>query len=423
MTARAPHVRIVHGFGLDIASARSARIDVTDDGVLEVRRPGHDPVVVASAADVTQVVWLDAERTTRVFATGWQQVTNRLFGWWLGRRGAGSLAGSAPPWMGSGACVVLTAGGPVASWLVDEVTPGDGDASQRRTTSGSVALARGLGLTLEAATESDTIRPADVRRVWLRRSTTPRWLSPLAELSAIGSLLLAVASWSIAGNALAAVLAPLSLVLGAWVVAANVLLRRRALSLIGTPPVPEGRTVCRPAGLDASDPQQLQIGADDVVVVDGDGGETWLPGPALGGVATIMVLESATTFLDSRHAVLHGRAGWRLAADEAGRGQLERACREVGIEPDVVSAPARSSGALNVHLGPGLGMGDLGPLGPYFLGFTPFALVPGGLVAAQDVPWLGWTVVVGAVAMLAGRAWCWWSLRGWRRSVLRRETS
>ncbi|MET1038028.1 MAG: hypothetical protein ABW075_07120 [Aeromicrobium sp.] len=420
MTPPLPEVRVVHGFGLDIEAARTTRVRVDDQGDLVVARPGGAARVVASAADVRQVVWLDGPETARIFGSPLTRLFLRV-----NRRAAAVSADGVPIWLASGSCVVLTDRGPVVSWLVDETAPGTGDASTRRQQSGSVALARGLGLTLEASPPGTAVDRRAVRRSAVRWTGARPWIGAASSVALLASLVLAALSWGGFDGDDVAVQAVLALVLVLPVAIATLVLRRRAMRLMTTPPDPADRGVHRPAPLADHDLAHLQLGPHDVVVVSGDGTETWLPGPAVvGGVARIQVVHDQLRMLDARDGLVDLVPTDRFAPDGPSCDALVAAASRAGITVDVLDPPpgvVASPRVSAVVASGGWHTGDISPLQVWLLGAAGLFVVVAGFATGQQHALLGPVVSAGGAVVVGNWVWGRWSLRRWIRSV-ERET-
>lgn len=421
MTSPVPEVRVVHGLGLDIEAARTSRIRVDGEGSLVISRPGSSPRIVA-AADVRHVVWLDGVATARIFAGPWTRLLLRV-----NRRSSPLGTDGVPIWMVSGSCVVLTDQGPVAAWLVDETAPAAGDASLKRQQSGSVAVARGLGLVLEPPAPDLALRRRAVRQVAVRGSRSSSWIATSASVAMLVALLLAARSWSGFDGDDVRVPAVLALVLALPVAVATLVLRRRAMRLMSVPPEPGSRAVYRPARQPEHELLQIQLGPHDVVAVAGDGSEVWLPGPAVaGGVTQIQVVLDQLRVLDAHDGLLQLLPTTRFAPDVASVEALRTAAARAGVTvetlvpPADVTAPRRASDVLRTG---GWETGDISPLQVWLLWAVGLFLVVAGLATGQQHPALGWVICVGGVLVAAAWAWNRWSLRRWVTSFERRETS
>lgn len=421
MTSPTPEVRVVHGFGLDIEAARATRIRIDGEGGLEVRRPRAPARRVASAAQVRSVLWLDGPETTRIFAGPATRLLLKV-----NRRLRSISDQGGPVWLASGSCVVLTDRGPVVAWLVDETAPGAGDSSVKRQQSGSVAIARGLGLTLEAAPREVEIAPREVRAVSVRWSGSRPWLVIVTTVAMLASLVLSARSWAgfdgddVTPSAIAA------LVLALPVSVLSLVLRRRALRLMSVPPPAEDRRVYRPRGHSDHDTVQLQLGVDDVVVVGSDGSEAWLAGPAVaGGVATIQVVHDQVRVLDAREGLLHTLQSARFAPDEPSCEALRTAGATVGIEVDVLVPPPGRAEPPSVHgvVVSGWQGGDVSVLYAWLMWAVGLFLVVGGFAVGQQHTVLGQGVSVGGAVVVVIWVWGRWSMRRWVRSVERGATS
>ncbi len=410
-------VRVPYGVGADIAVARSVRLRVGTDGELVVAGPGEERVA-APPGGVQEMVWLDGRATTRIlgspvsrFLTRRNPVLRRL-----------SVDG-VPLQHVSGLCVALGAAGPVAAWLVDETAPGSGDPSTKRRQSGSVALARALGLTLEAAPDDERLDPAAVRRVLVRSSTTSARTVLVVSVAVVVALLLSARS---VGGFDGDVVWPYAL--GALVLALPVALaalraRRRTLDLVSHPPEPSSRQVHRPAASSDATTTQVQLGREDVVVVPGDGSETWFAGPAVaGGVSVVQVVADRLVLVDARDEQLAMLPSGLFAPDDASVASLARAAEAAGVRVDVVAAPTgrREPPGDWFATGPTLQSGDLSPLQPWVMWLVAPLLLLGGLATVEDAPAVGYVVVAGAVVVLACRVWCWWTWRSWTAALRRR---
>jgi hypothetical protein len=421
VTVPRPEVRIVHGYGLGIEAARGARIRIGDDGGLVVSRPRSSDLSVPPTG-VTQMVWLDGRETGAIFSGVVTRLVLRV-----NRRLAALAVDGVLIGMTSGSCVVLDGERPVVSWLVDETSPGAGDASTKRRQSGSVALARGLGLVLEPAPPGAAIDRRAVRRVAVRPDGTPGWYRAAEPWAILAALVLAATSWGgfdgddVAWGPVAALVLALPI---SWT---SLVQRRRALRLLATPPEPGVRGVHRPAGPAVGDDVQIQLGADDVVVVGGDGSESWLPGPGVaGGVTRILVLHDQLRVLDAQDELLVLLPTDRFAPDAASCQGLADVARAAGIRVDVLEPPPGP--AAGPQVSPALGSGawengDVSPLQVWLMWAVGLFLVVAGFAVRQRHEALGAVVALGGALVLGSWLWSQWSLRRWKRSVPRRETS
>jgi hypothetical protein len=293
--------------GLEIADARSWRIDATSGGGVVVRGPRTDDRVVATPGQVARVVVLRGPQVPKKLAhfAGFDEVLALL---------SDDAALLVVP-------LHLLAHGNVA------------DASELRRVSGVDDFAQALGLTLEPATDAEAalVAAADgavlagPARASLRPVTIRQWaLLAVAVLAAVGTLVLSGDSALVAGAV--AALATLVLAVDQW------RYRARFLTLV-QPPAGGTRTTV-PNQLGPEHPQgvreaRLQIGPDDVVHVV-RGTETWVAGPRLGGVVRCSIGTDVIRFVDRRGAELLvlGTASWAAQDDSA----LTDACRGAGIE-------------------------------------------------------------------------------------------
>jgi hypothetical protein len=421
VTVPRPEVRIVHGYGLGIEAARGARVRIGDDGGLVVSRPGSSDLSVP-ATGVTRMVWLDGRETGAIFSGVLTRLVLRVH-----RRLAVLAVDGVPLGMASGSCVVLDGDRPVVSWLVDETAPGAGDASTRRRQSGSVALARGLGLVLEPPSPGAAVDRRAVRRVAVRQDRTPGWYRAAEPWAILAALVLAATSWGgfdgddvVWGPVVALALAlPVS-----WT---SLVQRRRALDLLSAPPDPGTRGVHRPAAPAAGDDVQLQLGAGDVVVVGGDGSESWLPGPdVVGGVATILVLHDQLRVLDARDELIVLLPTDRFAPDPASCQALAEVAGAAGIRVEVLEPPPGRAAPPQVSPALGSGAwenGDVSPLQVWLMWAVGLFLVVAGFAVRQRHEVLGTVVAIGGALVLGSWLWSQWSLWRWKRTIRGRERS
>lgn len=406
MTSRA-QVRVAVGAGIDIEHARTDRIEVVD-GALRVTRVGAPPIVVASAADVTEVLWLDGRQTTAIFGSPWSSALTRL------DRRAASVRRSdgVPVWFAGGCCVVLTADGPVAAWFIDQTTPGGGDVSVRRAASGSVALARSLGVTLEALPPDRAVERRAVRRVAVNGTGET---AGLTRVSLWGSMLAVVlAALSFAGFDGAAITPAATFAWGLTVVLTvlSVHARRRALALMDRPPPPAGRVV-HPAITARS---HIQVGADDIVLVTGDGTEHWLAGPnVVSGVHHIQLVDDHFHFLNSRRETITMEPADRIVSDPAAAETLRADAAAVGVDLEILIPPQGRSRPVTVTdlLRHGWHSGDVTVVQSWLLWPLAPMLFVAGAATANEVEWWGRIIQATAVIVLACRVWCTWALRRW----------
>lgn len=409
----------MHGYGLGIEAARGARIAPGDDGTLVVSRP-RSPEQVLPVADVTGVVWLDGRQTAAVFGGAATRLLLRL-----NRRLRGTTVDGVPFGMESGSCVVLAGDRPVVSWLVWETAPGAGDAATQRRQSGSVALARSLGLVLEPLPAGSSLRHATVRRVAVRQHDTPQWYRSAEPWAILAALVLAATSWRGFDGADVLAASALALLLALPVTWRSVVERRRALALLTTPPGPDGRGVLRPASAVEGDLAQVQLGGRDVVVVGGDGSETWLPGPrVVGGVSSILVVHDQLRVLDARDELLMLVPTDRFAPDTAGCERLAGLADAVGIRCEVLEPPPGAVAPPQVSPVLGSGAwenGDVSPLRAWLMGPVGLCVVVAGFATRQQHEIAGLVVAVGGAVVLATWTWSQWSLHRWKSSIRRRE--
>lgn len=223
--------------------------------------------------------------------------------------------------------------------------------------------------------------------------------------------MLAFLSWPYGGTVAGLVLNLAAVVAVSPVLALLVRCRRRFDALVGVTPAPDGRTRHRLPGVGALD-THLQLGEQDVGLVDGGGREWWLPGPAAGGVASCVVGEHTTCWLDADGALLLVLATDQVAPDGTSRARLAEAAGAVGIEvsADPFHVPASGTPVDLRHESaePGLGMSEWerGRVGAAIDVLVPLAGVVqlvGAVAAAYSLPPWGYlNVVAGAPGSASG---------------------
>jgi hypothetical protein len=364
--------------GLEVAEARDWRIDVSPAGGVVVRRPGKPDTVVAEPGQVARVVLVrDAQvpSTLRV-PSQFQEVLAVL--------GDDRVLVAVP--------LPLLAHGKVTS------------AEDLRRVAGADDFALSLGLSLEPATDADAALVARADgdavqlgpvRPGLRRALLAHLgLLALAALALVAAVLLDGTGRGLAGCVAAAALLVLSV--DQW--------RRRSSFLrLVAPVTPQDRTVVRPAGAGrATNVPQLQIGTQDVVH-HADGWETWIAGPALGGVTRCVAGDDVVAFRDRRDATLLAvpAAPWGADLDE-----LAGACRRAGI--DFRRAGTHAGTALDAHV-PSMSLGATGEVllvGPLATSVLAVTVAVGLLFPLDDldVPRLVGAVAAVVAAVLSAGA-------------------
>lgn len=394
--------------GLGIADARELRIAV-EDGALIVRRPGGPPRVVASVGTVRRLVWLDQTQARDL----------------LGRR----RWSQAPADTQGGAVLVLGDAGVQLAFFVGDFVPWAGDPGERRESSGAVDLARALGVVLEAARPEDLPSRRQARAVLVAprkgADATARGALALTLVSGV----LAFLSWPYGGS-----VAGLLLNLGSVLVVGPVLVllvrhRRRFEALVGVPPDADGRLVYPlPRAGVGELPSQLQLGREDVVLVDAGGREIWLPGPVAGGVASCVIGDEATCLLDARGMLLLVLATGQVVPDDASRARLEETARAVGIvvtsDPFLVPASGSPLDLRHTTDEPGLWMtewerGRIGGAVDVLLPLVGMLQLVGAVAAAYSVPPWGILALAGSAGWLGVRVWAGLRYRRWRTGVRR----
>jgi hypothetical protein len=409
----------VRGSGLGIDDARELRIAV-EDGALTVRRPGREPEVVGSVATVRRVVWLDGDRTAA------------LLGRWRPWRQSSAATDG-------GAMLVLGSAGLDLAVLVDDFVPWGGEPGERRESSGAVDLARGLGVVLEAARHEDIPPRREAQDALVRPQADADTVVRRALVLTVFAGVLAFLSWPYGGSVLGLVLNLASVATIAPVLALLIRCRRRFDALVRVPPDPDGRRICplfsstEPTGATANVPEpspHLQLGEQDVVLVDSAGMEVWLPGPASGGVTSCVIGETATCWLDARGALLLALTTEQLVPDEPSRRRLTEAAGSVGIEvfADPFHVPAYGAPLDLEHSAadPGAWMTDwergrIGLMVDVLLPLGSVLQLVGAVAAAYSLPPWGFLALMGSAAWLGVRLWAGWGYRRWRREV-RRES-
>lgn len=444
MTARAPELRIVRGWGLGVQAARAIRLAVDDDGVLRLHRPDSSSRVLTSASKVTRAIWLTPS-DTRDLLGSWG--TRRLGGLGrtvsrgiLHRRGvpmpddAGDGSDVFDRESYSGAIVLLSGEQPVLACRLQELVPWAGDQSERRETSGAAALTRALGLVLEARSTDDRLAAATLRKVLLEPQPGRGRTQAAALVLAFVAAVLAFATWPTGGTTAGAVLGVASLVAAAWPLITYVQSRRQFRRLVAGPPDPAGRVIYRlPRSRVGDSFAQVQLGDRDVVLVDGAGLEVWLPGPALGGVHLVHLGDDDIHLRDERGRLLHAMLVDEVAPDGSDRTAFIQVCRDAGLEvrDDVMPIATINQPVRFVHddsfrpgqLGSAWDAGGVVEVLDDLLLLGAVILLPGAVAAAVSGPVWGWLVLAGAVAWLGARLWCGQLLRSWRRDVLRAEAA
>ena len=423
-------VRRTAGAGLDIALARHLRIRVSDAEVV-LERPGRPPQHVCSVTDVSRALWLSPAVTAELLMARRERAAHRLGSGTTTRvarrRGGDTVAGlvqdDGPGVAGSGAVVLLRGTDPVLCWLVDDMTPGGGDADERLRTSGSAALVRALGLVVEPATDDPGLTARDLRSVQVPRTAVTPAASTVAPAALLLSGVLAFFAWPLPGLDGRTWFAAAALLLGlppALLLARD---RSRLLGLVRRAPAPDGRHVVRPPRAPAGDTAQLQLGTHDVVVVTGRGEEVWLKGPALGGVASAVGSDKDLQLVGRDGRQLLALTTRDLAPDDATWRDVAERCRSVGVEASwhpvplaTPQQPWRLSGDVDPFAVSARLDGDGGLVTGSLATLAPLVAVVAGLGVLEESRPTGLAVLVLALAWTALRGWSVLSLRRWTRS-------
>lgn len=432
------------GGGLGIRSAREMRIRVEGDGTLTVTEPGHGPRVVTSAASAVRAVWVPLDESRRLVEVRPLRVLGRAFGWIghavikrkLGMDKDMSLADFLSD-SSSGTVVIFEDTGPVLAVSVVRFIPWTGDMAMQRELSGANALVRGLGLVLEARSAADVLEPRAVRAVHVGPSMRgPAWgkVSPLVTILA-GAL--ALVRWPLGDERWAESWAPLvgwaALVVIAPVLVSLVRGRLGFLSLVNNPPELDGRTrYDLPHDQDGGARSHLQIGANDVVIVDAGGHEVWLPGPSLGGVATILVGDPDVHFKNADGHLLQILVTEEVVPDKESRERLKEACKSAGITFEAPHFLPLATINLPTRLlhdeadPPGLGIsgfneGILSIFTHELVWICSLIMLPVGIAAAINQPPWGFLVLAGSLAWIGVWVWSRLTYRHWRRKLIRPE--
>lgn len=419
-----PDMRVLEGTGLALPAARHFRLRVEDDALV-LHRPGVAPQQVTTVASADGIVWLSPEESRRLLLTPYRRLLARS------RRADAETRG--------GAVVVLERGRPVLALPLGPLTAAAGDPAHLRKLSGAPRLARALGLVLERG-QADGLDAAAVRQVAVHPRRGSAVLAPAVAAGGVLATVLGLLSWPILGDPsrsgdVEAALALVAVVALAPAIALMVRARRRFLRLVSTPPEPAARTVFRLPGERRNGLHgQLQVGAEDVVVVDTAGTEFWLPGPERGGVTRCEVAEDLLvwTNADGEPVGPPLRTG-DVAPTAEHRRELGQACAPAGIElvdstPMPLTLPAGLPHVL-VYEGnwkhPAASLswqtGSVGILGLTAATTATLVVAPGAVAAAVNTPGWGWLAFLGWLACAAGRLWTSVAHRRWRRNIIKHQ--
>lgn len=429
-------VRRTAGAGLDIALARHLRIRLRDGDVV-LERPGRPPRRVCSVADASRALWLPPATTAELLLSRRERAAHRVGSGTATRvareHGGDALAGlvraDGPGTAGSGAVVLLRGEDPVLCWLVDDMTPGGGDADERLRTSGSAALVRALGLVIEPVTGDPGLTAGHLRDVQVPRTAVSPAASALAPAALLLSGVLAFFAWPLPGLDGRTWFAAAALLVGlppALLLARD---RSRLLGLVRRPPAPAGRHVVRPVRAlaehtgDTGDTAQLQLGPRDVVVVTGRGEEVWLKGPELGGVTTAVGSDKDLQLRDrdgrqllalTTRDLAPDDAAWRDLAERFGSNGVEASWHPVPLA--TAQQPWRLSGEVDPFAVSARLDGDGGLVTGSLATLAPLVTVVASLGVLEDSRPAGLLVLLLALAWSTLRAWSVLSLRRWTRS-------
>lgn len=398
--AREPVVWPWHRAGLRVLEARHARLYVDETGALRATDATGKDRVLARPGEVTRVSHIPADVIK------------------VGRYQPNAMRGLVALWAGSRPVVVLN--------LFNLLLPASrSGVREALAVSGVDAVAEALGLVVEPATEAE-IRTA---RRWhagelLPELSPPRYKRWLLLLCLVGLLIafyvLPASQYPVQGSVSAAV--------AAGVLAAAVLYRaarvRRLITSLDSPPAAEGRAEFavdpkwRAIGMMAE--ARLQVGSDAVVLRLG-GSETWVPGPARGGVATCINSGGSLTFRDRHDRVLLAfdqrlfeaqRQAMMTAVRQAG-GEYVRESRvdllDIALSPNYRHLPVCD--ADEYELDGGLWAGT-------FLTIALWVLLLGAFLVGAEHPAES-PLIVLPIVLLAIQIRTWHRLRSWKRRQLR----
>lgn len=434
-------MRFVRGQGLSIADARGLRLDVRD-GALRVHRSDRDIEVVGTVGSLTSAVWLDAELTRKLVERRYYFLLPFAFlrplVRWRMRRSLGGLADMVDEFRG-GAVVISGPDGVAVTVFVDTFALSSSDPAEKREESGAVDLVRSLGLVLEAGRGTDLPSRREVREALVdpqreeeRVGRLALFLTILAGVISFLSMPFS-ASWAGFGLGVAAlfVIAPVLRLL--------IVHRKRFEHLVNVPAEPGGRTVYRPPSDAVGDLNtHIQFGERDVVVVNGVGGELWLPGPSVGGVTSCVLGDGTIALLDRRSKAVHVLPSSCLAPDDRSWARLADAAGAAGIGATVDTFAHHQTSLvepLDTLDDPGGWMSDwergrIASLVDVLLPFAAGVHLLGAVVVwgelgdvvgrDENLQWLGVIPVCGSLVWFGIRAWAGLRYRSWRRSVRQR---
>lgn len=400
LVGREPVVWPWHRVGLRIPEARHARLHVDDDGVLWCTDACGRGRVLAGKGEITRISHVPSG-----------SIKTRRF----------------KPWADLGLVAVWSGREPVAVLnLYDLLLPASQSGLRDAlAVSGIDALADALGLAVEPATQTE-LRAA---RRWRRRDLLPElspppykcWLLVTGVFGWVLALCVLPASeFTLEGSALA--------VLASGVLAVPVVNRSlrigRLMTLLRSVPDAAGRKefavdpVWRTTGLFAD--ARLQLGPDAVVLCAG-GRETWVPGPARGGVVACVTNGLSITFRDRRGRVLLA-VDQRLFASQ--QGPIAAAVTSTGAvyeERGFIEPLERALSAEIRQLRTGWGdelAADGGVVAGAFPPMGLWILLVGTLIVGASHP-VESPVIVLPVVLLVIQIHSWRRLRGWKRRQLR----
>lgn len=317
-TKRIPELRPALLGGRALPAVRRMRVRVTPDGAVERTDAAGRAVPVAAPGEVARVLHVDEATAQRLLPV--RPFTGPVLVL-LGRDGAPLLALRLLDW-----APPATAVG--APWL--EVT-------------GVYALARALDLPVEPAEGRDLPALEKLSRVLLTPMPSRPWPGRAALVACVPALVLGFACLPTLGDPDGVWVILLALlVVGPVIVVGH--RARRAARGAGPPPGADRRTAVRPRpevplsrGLvEAS----LQVGPEDVVLID-RGRELWMPGPAVGGVSSVLV-DPAVVWLRDGDGNDYGTLSSDIwAPTPESRAELARDLREAGLDATVSPVSSR----------------------------------------------------------------------------------
>ncbi|MGJ9421827.1 hypothetical protein [Aeromicrobium sp. CF3.5] len=385
-----------------VDDVRHWRVEVTPDGSLVLHEPGGAPRVVASPGQVARVVVVPSS-----------QVGRRLLG-------APLFNKPGQPWLD--VLAFLGDDNVLLSMPFDLIDLGPSYLLDKHRTSGAADVALSLGLTLEPATESEISRVNAAPGVHTRGTTKDALLARRrVHLAAFAWLIACFAAMIVIGSdrddervtavGIAMIPALMLLTVAAW--------RRSAAFVNQRPSAPDGRTVVpNVAGPDRwrwLREHQLQIGSHDIVVIK-HVIESWLPGPARGGVVRCTVSEDTIWFHDRHDVALSavpaelwvtpGTAPTALqtACDDAGIAFTQRQVEDIppflasDLDPAVYASDQALQYSITGHLERGAIFWGAGVFVVAF-GFLASTIGAGSLIILSDLPTV-LRAIMAAVAVI-----------------------